>query len=155
MVNSLVFHDRTYIKIALPKRSRNYRTSAYNSPNSLWLGSNIRMNTAKKSSREYSISAPYNWLFSYFNFRDTDLIYQNVILTLGRVGVELSSIPNTQEQVLQLIQQCLEIPAVSLELIEKIIDQCACMVIAGCVSSLSLLLIYWGGWYLVLTVVIR
>ncbi|KAM3184691.1 hypothetical protein ACTXT7_007852 [Hymenolepis weldensis] len=64
--------------------------------------------------------------------RDTDLIYQNVILTLGRVGVELANIPNTQEQVLQLIQQCLEIPAVSLELIEKIIDQCACMVIAGC-----------------------
>ncbi|KAM7540134.1 hypothetical protein Aperf_G00000023823 [Anoplocephala perfoliata] len=66
--------------------------------------------------------------------QDTDLIYQNVILTLGRVGVELASIPNTQEQVLQLIQQCLEIPGVSLELIEKIIDQCAYMVIAGCPS---------------------
>ncbi|VDO01586.1 unnamed protein product [Rodentolepis nana] len=66
--------------------------------------------------------------------RDTDLIYQNVILTLGRVGIELANVPNTQEQVLQLIQQCLEIPSVSLELIEKIIDQCACMVIGGCVS---------------------
>ncbi|KAL5966648.1 putative phosphatidylinositol 4-kinase alpha-like protein P2 [Taenia solium] len=64
--------------------------------------------------------------------RDTDLIYQNVILTLGWMGVELANIPNTQEQVLQLIQQCLEIPSVSLELIEKIVDQCGCMVIAGC-----------------------
>ncbi|KAL5111912.1 Phosphatidylinositol 4-kinase alpha [Taenia crassiceps] len=64
--------------------------------------------------------------------RDTDLIYQNVILTLGWMGVELANIPDTQEQVLQLIQQCLEISSVSLELIEKIIDQCSCMVIAGC-----------------------
>lgn len=77
---------------------------------------------------------PYHNFIAIFFSRDTDLIYQNVILTLGRVGVELANIPNTQEQVLQLIQQCLEIPAVSLELIEKIIDQCACMVIAGCVS---------------------
>ncbi|VDM16644.1 unnamed protein product [Hydatigera taeniaeformis] len=64
--------------------------------------------------------------------RDTDLIYQNVILTLGWMGVELATVPKTQEQVLQLIQQCLEISGVSLELIEKIIDQCSCMVIAGC-----------------------
>uniref|UniRef100_A0A915EXF0 1-phosphatidylinositol 4-kinase n=1 Tax=Echinococcus canadensis TaxID=519352 RepID=A0A915EXF0_9CEST len=64
--------------------------------------------------------------------RDTDLIYQNVILTLGWMGVELANVPNTQDQVLQLIQQCLEISSVSLELTEKITDQCSCMVIAGC-----------------------
>lgn len=70
----------------------------------------------------------------YYFSRDTDLIYQNVILTLGRMGIELANVPNAQEQVLQLIQQCLEMPSVSLELTEKIIDQCSCMVIAGCVS---------------------
>ncbi|VDD76796.1 unnamed protein product [Mesocestoides corti] len=66
------------------------------------------------------------------NDRDTDLIYQNVILTLGQMGVELASIPNTQELILQVFQQSLNASRVPLELTEKIIDQCGCMVISGC-----------------------
>ncbi len=50
------------------------------------------------------------------------------------MGVELANIPNTQELILQVFQQSLNASKVPLELTEKIIDQCGCMVIAGCVS---------------------
>lgn len=69
-----------------------------------------------------------------FCFSDTSLIYQNVVLTLGQMGVELAHIPTTQESILQVFQQSLNSTIVPLELTEKIIDQCGCMVIAGCVS---------------------
>ncbi|BHF57761.1 Phosphatidylinositol 4-kinase alpha [Sparganum proliferum] len=64
--------------------------------------------------------------------RDTSLIYQNVVLTLGQMGVELAAIPHTQELILQVFQQSLNSVDILNEMGEMIIDQCGCMLIAGC-----------------------
>ncbi|VDL89608.1 unnamed protein product [Schistocephalus solidus] len=66
--------------------------------------------------------------------RDTSLIYQNVVLTLGQMGVELAAIPHAQELILQVFQQSLSSIDILNEMGEMIIDQCGCMLIAGCPS---------------------
>uniref|UniRef100_A0A0X3PB50 1-phosphatidylinositol 4-kinase n=1 Tax=Schistocephalus solidus TaxID=70667 RepID=A0A0X3PB50_SCHSO len=67
--------------------------------------------------------------------RDTSLIYQNVVLTLGQMGVELAAIPHAQELILQVFQQSLSSIDILNEMGEMIIDQCGCMLIAGCLRG--------------------
>ncbi|VDN08678.1 unnamed protein product [Dibothriocephalus latus] len=50
------------------------------------------------------------------------------------MGVELADSPHTQELILQVFQQSLSSPDILSEMGEMIIDQCGCMLIAGCPS---------------------
>ncbi|KAF7262730.1 hypothetical protein EG68_00013, partial [Paragonimus skrjabini miyazakii] len=66
--------------------------------------------------------------------RDTNLMYLNTVYCLGHIGVELASVPQTQELVLQFLQQNLNPSKLLPELEVSTLEQLGCMVIAGCPS---------------------
>lgn len=72
-------------------------------------------------------------LLLLFIKRDTNVVYWNAVVCLGQIGVQLVQIPQTQELILQFLQQNLNHTKLLPELEIKSLEQLGCMLITGSV----------------------